>query len=431
MTDFIELGVRHELARAMERQGIVEPTQVQMDAIPVILDGRDVTVEAQTGTGKTLAFALPILTRIDAALPNVQALVITPTRELAAQITEEIRKATQFVSEVAVLSIYGGQDVTKQMKHLKAGVHIVVATPGRLLDHLRRATVDLSHVSMLVLDEADEMLKLGFLEEVESILRELPATRQTMLFSATMPTPIRKMGSRYLHAPKHIKVERKTVTVDFVEQYVILTSDRLKQEALRRYLDEHYSYLAILFCRTKRRAKTLCEALVAHGYNADELHGDLSQASRETVIKRFRNADIQYLVATDVAARGLDVEGVTHVFNYDIPHDVESYIHRIGRTARAGEKGIAVTFVAPKDMQHLHMIERGIRQTIPKLESERSIRLQQPKPRHTSTQGSMSHGGRQRRSNTGGKPGPKAPQESGRRGRSNTKAPTGRGRRGR
>ncbi|MFZ0445407.1 MAG: DEAD/DEAH box helicase, partial [Bacillus sp. (in: firmicutes)] len=260
--------------------------------------------------------------------------------------------------------VYGGQDVEHQLKKLKGAQHIVVATPGRLLDHIRRGTIDLSTIQMLVLDEADQMLHMGFLPEVDNIIYETLSSRQTMLFSATMPNEIHTLSKKYMVEPEFIEVKAKKVTVDEIRQVVIETTDRRKQATLLHLIQEHRPFLAIIFCRTKIRAKKLHDALIANGYESDELHGDLTQSKREKAMKRFRDAKTQFLVATDVAARGLDVEGVTHVFNYDIPHDVESYVHRIGRTGRAGGDGIAITLVDPKDLEFLRMIEKGIHQRL-------------------------------------------------------------------
>lgn len=373
---FQTLDLRNELIDTLHKHGITDPTPIQEQAIPVLLAGRDVIAQAQTGTGKTLAFLLPILEKIDVTSPVIQALIVTPTRELALQITEEAEKLAPHTG-ANVLAAYGGQDVERQIKKLQGNTHIVIGTPGRLLDHLRRGTVDFGRLSMLVLDEADQMLDLGFLGEVEQIINQTSPDRQTMLFSATMPKAIRSLAARYMRAPEEIRVQSKRVTVDEINQIVIETTDRQKQDALCKMIDEYNPFLAIVFCRTKRRASTLNETLIQKGYLSDELHGDLSQAKREQVMKRFREAKIQILVATDVAARGLDVEGVTHVFNYDIPHDVESYIHRIGRTGRAGQTGVAVTFVAPRDRDFLRMIEKGVRTSI----ERRTIDGQQPAAR--------------------------------------------------
>ncbi|GGA90460.1 DEAD/DEAH box helicase [Ornithinibacillus halotolerans] len=360
MADFLQLGIRKEINHTLKSLGIVTPTPIQERTIPSVLEGKDVIAKAQTGTGKTLAFVLPILEKIDVRMSDVQALILTPTRELAQQISKEIKRMVENVEGINTLAVYGGQDVAHQLKKLKGAQHIVVATPGRLLDHIRRGTIDLSTVQMLVIDEADQMLHMGFLPEVDDIIYETLSTRQTMLFSATMPKEIRTLANKYMKDPDFIEVKEKTVTVDEIIQVVIETTDRRKQATLFHLIEEHRPFLAIIFCRTKIRAKKLHDALVANGYNSDELHGDLSQSKREKAMKRFREAKTQVLVATDVAARGLDVEGVTHVYNYDIPQDAESYIHRIGRTGRAGGEGLAITLVAPKDMEFLRMIEKGI-----------------------------------------------------------------------
>lgn len=357
---FLELGISTTLNDTLRENGIAESTPIQEKAIPVVLEGKDIIGQAKTGTGKTLAFILPILEKVNPKSSHVQALIVAPTRELALQITNEIQKMTEHVKDIHVLAIYGGQDVSQQMKKLQGNTHIVVATPGRLLDHLRRGTIELSHVSMLVLDEADQMLHFGFLPEVEEIIEQTPAERQTMLFSATMAKQIQSLAKRYMRKPEIIKIQSAEVTVNNITQRVVETTDRAKQDTLRQLMERDQPFLAVIFCRTKRRVTKLYEALKGYGYNCDELHGDLSQAKRERVMKRFRDAEIQYLIATDVAARGLDVEGVTHVFNYDIPEDVESYIHRIGRTGRAGGSGLAITLVAPKDKMYLQQIEKGI-----------------------------------------------------------------------
>jgi len=366
VTDFLQVGIRKEINHTLKSQGLIKPTPIQEKTIPLVLEGKDIIAQAQTGTGKTLAFVLPILERIDVSKSDIQALILTPTRELAQQISKEVKKMIENLDDLNVLAVYGGQDVEHQLKKLKGAQHIVVATPGRLLDHIRRGTIDLSTVQMLVLDEADQMLHMGFLPEVEDILYETLSTRQTMLFSATMPNEIKSLAKKYMQSPELVQIKAKTITVDEITQIVIETTDRRKQATLMHILQEERPFLAIIFCRTKIRAKKLQEALISNGYDSDELHGDLTQAKREKAMKKFREAKIQFLVATDVAARGLDVEGVTHVFNYDIPQDVESYVHRIGRTGRAGGKGIAYTLVAPKDMDFLRMIEKGVHQSLEK-----------------------------------------------------------------
>ncbi|MFE4712162.1 DEAD/DEAH box helicase [Paenibacillus sp. NPDC056722] len=364
MPGFKDLGVSEVLTGLLQGQGIVQPTPVQQEAIPPVVQGLDVIARAKTGTGKTLAFLLPILDKIYVERAYPQALILAPTRELALQITEEARKLARHTG-VKILAVYGGQDVEKQLRKLEGGRHLIIGTPGRLLDHLRRETLDLGGVKMLVLDEADQMLHMGFLEDVESIITAVPYRRQTMLFSATMPDPIKRLAANYMKEPLDIVIKSGSpIPLDNIRQQVVECSDRNKEEALQALIERDRPYLAMIFCRTKRRVSKLNETLRQAGYECDELHGDLSQAKREAVMKRFRDAKLQLLVATDVAARGLDVEGVTHVFNYDMPLDVDSYIHRIGRTGRAGGKGLAITFASPRDHQGLDMIEQGISQRL-------------------------------------------------------------------
>ncbi len=397
LADFFRLGIRKELVYTLQENGITEPTPIQEQSIPVIFAGKDVISQAQTGTGKTLAFVLPILEQADPQATHVQALILTPTRELALQITAEVKKLTARLDDIHVLAVYGGQDVDRQMRKLAGKKQIVIATPGRLLDHLRRGTIELSNVSTFVLDEADQMLHMGFLPEVEEIIATTSPDRQTLLFSATMPAQVRSLAKRFLRQPEDIHVQGKRITLDDIKQIVVETTDRQKQATLRGLLDEARPFLAVIFCRTKRRASTLNAALQGYGYVSDELHGDLSQAKREDVMKRFREARIQYLVATDVAARGLDVEGITHVFNYDIPEDVDSYIHRIGRTGRAGEQGIAYTLVAAKDRMLLEMIEKGIKLPLERIGMEKESREPKAGARQQRTGTTYSDGGRERR----------------------------------
>lgn len=360
---FQDIGISSDLENTLKKNRITEPTSVQEQAIPQILAGKDVIAQAHTGTGKTFAFMLPIMETIDSEKAFIQALIITPTRELAIQITNEANKLIGN-KDINILAAYGGQDVERQLRKLKRGVHIVIGTPGRLLDHIRRGSIDLGQLKMLVLDEADEMLNMGFLNDIEDIIYKIPKQRQTMMFSATIPGQLHSLAKRYMKNPVQIKVQGENITLDQIKQLVIETTDREKQDALLKVIDEQRPFMAIIFCRTKRRVKDLNKSLREKGYNSDEIHGDLSQAKRERVMKSFRKMEIQLLVATDVAARGLDIDGVTHIFNYDIPEDVESYIHRIGRTGRAGEKGLAITFATPKDQQALLAIERKIQKTL-------------------------------------------------------------------
>ncbi|QWH42365.1 DEAD/DEAH box helicase [Bacillus mycoides] len=381
MKNFLELGISETFNHTLRENGIVEATPIQEKAIPVVMSGKDIIGQAKTGTGKTLAFVLPILEKINPESSDVQALIVAPTRELALQITAEIKKMLVHREDINVLAIYGGQDVAQQLRKLKGNTHIVVATPGRLLDHIRRETIDLSNLSTIVLDEADQMLYFGFLYDIEDILDETPDSKQTMLFSATMPKDIKKLAKRYMEEPQMIQIQSEEVTVDTIEQRVIETTDRAKPDALRFVMDRDQPFLAVIFCRTKVRASKLYDDLKGFGYNCAELHGDIPQAKRERVMKSFREAKIQYLIATDVAARGLDVDGVTHVFNYDIPEDVESYIHRIGRTGRAGGSGLAITFVAAKDERYLEEIEKTLGAPL-----QREI-IEQPKIKHVDENG--------------------------------------------
>jgi ATP-dependent RNA helicase DeaD len=372
LNDFTTLGIQPKYADALKEQSISEPTPIQVETIPVLLNGEDVIGQAQTGTGKTMAFLLPMLAKIDKEKESIQSLIVTPTRELAIQVTAELNQlVSASKEEINVLAVYGGQDVEKQINRLKnKAIHIVIGTPGRILDHVRRGTIDFSEVSFLVLDEADQMLHIGFFDEVEAIIRETPYTRQTALFSATMSKDIRKIGKRYMNNPHNVQIREKEKIVEEIHQEVVETTDRGKLDALSQTIHDVQPFLGIIFCRTKRRVSKLHMDLKARGFLVDELHGDLSQAKREAVMKKFREAKLQLLIATDVAARGLDVEGVTHVFNYDIPQDVESYIHRIGRTGRAGKDGLAITFAALKDKQALEMIEKGIERSLPRREVE-------------------------------------------------------------
>lgn len=363
--NFSALGIRPELTQFLKQTGITQPTPVQLQTIPLILSGKDVIAQSQTGTGKTLAFLLPILEKTRNSAPHVQALIVTPTRELTLQIRDEAAKLANIL-DINVLAVYGGKDVEEQMRKLRNQPQLVIGTPGRLLDHVRRKTLVLSGVTKLVLDEADQMLHMGFLEEVEEVIQLTSPKRQTLLFSATMPPKVRSLAARYMTKPADIHIQTENITLDEIKQIMIELPETAKLDKLCSLIDEYQPYLAIIFCHTKERVKTLNTALIQRGYKVDELHGDLSQAKRTQVMKRFSEAKLQLLVATDIAARGLDIEGVTHVFSYDIPHDTESYIHRIGRTGRAGETGTAITFIAPGEHMYLRVIEHGIGSTIEK-----------------------------------------------------------------
>ncbi|QIL50266.1 DEAD/DEAH box helicase [Weissella coleopterorum] len=353
---FSELGLTKDLLTAIEKHGYVEATPIQAETIPLTLAGKDVIGQAQTGTGKTAAFGLPILEMIDSSR-QVQALVVSPTRELAIQTQEELFKLGRD-KRVRVQAVFGGADIRRQIDGLKRGVDIVVGTPGRLIDHIRRGTIDLSHVRTLVLDEADEMLNMGFLEDIESILKAVPSERQTLLFSATMPPAIKRIGVQFMTEPEHIQVAAKELTTDLVDQYYVRVREPEKFDTLTNILAVQQPKLAILFGRTKRRVDELTRGLELRGFKASGIHGDLTQQKRTQVLKSFKAGEIQILVATDVAARGLDVSGVTHVYNFDIPQESESYVHRIGRTGRAGSHGTSVTFVTNSELDYLKDIEK-------------------------------------------------------------------------
>lgn len=355
--NFKDLGLSDSLLKAVADNGYAEPTAIQTETIPLTLKGEDVIGQAQTGTGKTAAFALPILQGIDVNDPNVQALVISPTRELAIQTQKEIQKLGRGEG-VRAQVVYGGSDIRKQIYDLKKKPQIIVGTPGRLLDHIKRRTLKLEHVKFLVLDEADEMLNMGFLEDIESIIKNTPSDRQTMLFSATMPDPIKRVGVQFMTDPKQIKVKSKELTTDLVDQYYVKVKDNEKFETMTRLFDVEQPKVTIVFCRTKRRVDEVAKGLIARGYKAAGLHGDLTQSRRTQIMNEFKRDQINYLVATDVAARGIDVSGVTHVYNFDIPQDPESYVHRIGRTGRAGHHGTSVTFVTPNEMSYLRLVEK-------------------------------------------------------------------------
>jgi len=337
--------------------GFEEPTPIQTQAIPVLKEGKDLVGQAQTGTGKTAAFGIPLIERIKGTTDASQGVVLTPTRELAIQVAEELNKIGQFAN-VHVLPIYGGQDIQRQIKALKRRPQIIVATPGRLMDHMERRTIRLKDTKIVVLDEADEMLNMGFIEDIEKILSNTSEERQTLLFSATMPKPIQNLAQRFLKNPSFISIKAKEITVPLIEQQYMELQDRQKFDVLCRLLDIQSPELAIVFGRTKRRVDEVSEALKKRGYSAEGIHGDLTQAKRDTVLRQFREGIIDILVATDVAARGLDVSGVTHVYNFDIPQDPESYVHRVGRTGRAGQSGLAITFVIPRELEHLRSIEQ-------------------------------------------------------------------------
>lgn len=365
MTLFADLPLSRTVMQSLEKMGFEEATSIQAVAIPIALEGRDLIGQAQTGTGKTVAFSIPMVEKVDTKIDAVQGLILTPTRELCIQVAEEISKVG-FHKRVRVLPIYGGQDIGRQLRSLRNRPQVIIATPGRLLDHINRKTVSLADVSLAVLDEADEMLDMGFIEDIESILRECPVERQTLLFSATMKPGVRHLAQKFMKNIEIVRASEQEVTVPSIEQVYYEVQERQKLDLLTRLLDIQNPDLAIVFGRTKRRVDELVGALQTRGYMADGLHGDLSQRQRDAVMAKFRDGALEVLVATDVAARGIDVTGVTHVFNFDMPQDVDSYVHRIGRTGRAGQTGLASTFVTPRETDHLHQVERVTKRKIEK-----------------------------------------------------------------
>lgn len=371
MIDFKTLGVRNELVSDLAENGITTPTPIQEEALPLILSGKDVIAQAQTGTGKTLAFLLPLLEKIAVEKAYPQCLIVTPTRELALQIAEEATRLAARL-KIGVLSVHGGQSLMQQRRKLKgdAPIQLVIGTPGRILDQYRRKALSLSGVTRLVLDEADTMLQMGFLAEVEEVISLTSKNRQTVICSATLPGKVRNLARQYMKKPVVVQIHTPKVTLEGIRQVVIELSAADKLDRLCQLIDLYAPYLAIVFCHTRQKAIELNLALGQRGYNTDEFHGEMSQNKRQQVLKRFSEAKLQILVASDIAARGLDIEGVTHVFNYDIPHDVESYIHRIGRTGRAGETGMAVTFVEEAERRYLRQIEQGIRAPLEKVRAD-------------------------------------------------------------
>lgn len=358
MATFEELGLSEETLNAVAKKGFEEPSDIQALTIPPMLTTRqDLIAQAQTGTGKTAAFALPLIDTIDDTNKTVQALILAPTRELVIQICEEINslKGRKYI---AVAPIYGGQSITIQLKQLRKGVQIVVGTPGRIIDHIRRKTLDLSKITDLVMDEADEMLNMGFIEDIETIMEQTNKTKRTLLFSATMPPRIKALASKYLTEPQHLKT-KANLTTDLTDQIYFEVHQRDKFEALSRIIDIEEEFFAIIFCRTKVETDEVANQLASRGYPAEPLHGDISQAQREKTLRKFRKGVVSVLVATDVAARGIDVTNVTHVINYSLPQNAEAYVHRIGRTGRAGKEGTAITFVTPSEFRKLSFIKRS------------------------------------------------------------------------
>lgn len=378
---FEEMCLDTRIMRAIAEMGFEQPSPIQAQSIPIAVEGKDMIGQARTGTGKTASFGIPMLQRINPKDKNLQAIVLCPTRELAIQSANEIRKLAKFLYGIKVLPIYGGQEISKQIRSLKGGVQIVIGTPGRVMDHLRRHTLKPQTVDIVVLDEADEMLNMGFREDIETILGQLPEERQTMLFSATMPKPILEIAKRYLHEPEIVKVIQKELTVPKIEQYYYEVNPRKKNEVLSRLLDIYDPSLSLVFCNTKRKVDELVADLKGRGYFAEGLHGDMKQSQRDRVMNGFRNGRTDILVATDVAARGIDVDDVEAVFNYDVPQDDEYYVHRIGRTGRAGREGRAFTLVVGKEIYKLKDIQRYCktkirRQPIPSVNDVAAIKVE-------------------------------------------------------
>ena len=387
---FNDLALSEPVLKALNKVGYETPSPIQAEIIPFMTAGRDVIGQAQTGTGKTAAFALPLLSRIDLRKTLPQVLVLTPTRELAIQVSEAFQRYASFMKNFHVLPIYGGQEYGVQLRQLKRGVHVVVGTPGRVMDHMRRGTLKLDDLHCLVLDEADEMLRMGFIEDVEWVLEQSPKEKQVALFSATMPTPIRKISNQYLNNPEQVTIKTKSITADTIKQSYMLVNARQKLDALTSILESLSFKAIIIFVRTKLETIELSEKLAARGYACTALNGDITQKLREQTVNKLKTGKIDILIATDVAARGLDVERISHVINYDIPNDPEAYTHRIGRTGRAGREGETILFVTPREQHLLRTIEKVTgkqieRMHLPTAESINQERIQRFKQRITDT----------------------------------------------
>ncbi|WP_367567803.1 DEAD/DEAH box helicase [Lacrimispora sp.] len=377
---FDELQLDERILRAVADMGFEEASPIQAQAIPVQMEERDIIGQAQTGTGKTAAFGIPLLQKVDPKVKKLQAVALCPTRELAIQVADEVRRLAKYMHGVKVVPIYGGQDIVKQIRSLKDGTQIIIGTPGRVMDHMRRKTVKFDQVHTVVMDEADEMLNMGFLEDMETILSQLPEERQTVMFSATMPSAIMEIARKFQKEPVTVKVVKKELTVPKVTQYYYEVKPKSKMEVMCRLLDMYAPKLSVVFCNTKKQVDELVQALQGRGYFAEGLHGDLKQIQRDRVMNSFRNGKTEILVATDVAARGIDVDDVEAVFNYDLPQDDEYYVHRIGRTGRAGREGIAFSFVVGKEVYKLRDIQRYCKtkivpQAIPSLNDVTAIKV--------------------------------------------------------
>ena len=375
MKTFQTLGVTPELTNLLHTQGINEPTAVQAQSIPAIFKGRDVLAQAQTGTGKTLAFLLPALQQIRTDLSREQVLIVAPTRELAKQIADVALTLAPSLS-VDVLSLIGGKTIENQLQKLHRHPHVIIGTPGRLLDHCGRNSLDLSHVRRIIVDEADQMLQSGFLEDIDTLIAMTPSNRQLLFFSATIPDKIRSLAKKHMTHPLVLNIlEGDTIALDTIEQRIYMVQEEKKLDLLCQMLADMNPYLAIVFCNTKERTSWLAGELIARGFKIGELHGDMSQGRRSQVLRDFSRARTQILVATDIAARGIDIEGITHVFSYDVPHDVDYYIHRIGRTGRAGSEGLAIMFATAADENWVRRIEHTIEATITKYAANGQIRV--------------------------------------------------------
>lgn len=373
MKSFKSLGVCDELISTLQKQGIKEPTPIQEQSIPIVFKGNDIIAKAQTGTGKTLAFLLPILQRIHTDVHQEQVLIIAPTRELIKQISDEA-KVLGAVLSVDILPLIGGKTIESQLQQLGRRPHVILGTPGRLLDHAKRGSLHLDSIRRVVLDEADQMLHMGFLPDIENLIGQTDANRQLLLFSATIPDKIRNLAKAYMTKPVSVTAEGKHITLDSIDQRVYMMNSEDKTPRLIKMIQEDNPYLAIVFCNKREGAIRLSYELTAAGLNIAEMHGDLTQGRRTQILRDFAKAKTQILVATDIAARGIDIEGITHVYNYDVPHDVDYYIHRIGRTGRAGNSGIAVTFATPADESWLRRIECAIQATLTKYTKDGQIK---------------------------------------------------------
>ena len=362
---FEELDISNEVLRAIEDMGFEETTPIQTKAIPSIMEGKDIIGQAQTGTGKTAAFGIPLLEKIDPSNNSPQAIILCPTRELAIQVSEELKRLSKY-KNISTLPVYGGQSISRQIRALNKGVHVIIGTPGRVMDHMRRGTLNLSNIEFLILDEADVMLDMGFIDDIETILKDIPFNRNTLFFSATIPHSIKKLSRKYQNNSEFIKVAHEKLTVPSIEQYYLEIRKGNKLKVLSRLIDLYNPNLSLVFCNTRKEVDRVNMQLQARGYSSDAIHGGLNQNQRDHVMNKFKNGIIEILVATNVAARGIDIEGIEIVFNYDVPFDTDYYVHRIGRTGRAGESGIAFTFIVGQDIYRLKDIQKYIKRSIPR-----------------------------------------------------------------